>query len=102
MNISSETSSLLTIDDDGRLSPASKFIFEDETIGVLRCAVDSSRRIYHPVIMYLDTFGNEAINGWDGTSIETEDGHILAPQIGAGTKDRNNKFTGVVMGKDTQ
>ena len=102
MNISSETTSLLTIDDDGRLSPASKFIFEDETIGVLRCAVDSSRRIYHPVIMYLDTFGNEAINGWDGTSIETEDGHILAPQIGAGTKDRNNKFTGVVMGKDTQ
>ena len=109
MNISSETTSLLTIDDDGRLSPASKFIFEDETIGVLRCAVDSSRRIYHPVIMYLDTFGNEAINGWDGTSIETEEktadgkkAHILAPQIGAGTKDRNNKFTGVVMGKDTQ
>ena len=53
--------------------------------------------------MYLDTYGNEAINGWDGTAIEyNEDGgYIFAPQVGAGTKDSYNRFTGVVMGKDS-
>ena len=57
----------------------------------------------HPMIIYLNTFGNEAINGWDGTSIEKndEEGYILAPQIGAGSKDSNNRFSGVVMGRDT-
>jgi hypothetical protein len=50
--------------------------------------------------MYLDTYGNEAINGWDGTSIETAEGHIYAPQVGAGKKDSYNRFTGVVMGVD--
>jgi hypothetical protein len=31
--------------------------------------------------MFLDTYGNEAINGWDGTSLKLneEDGYILAP-----------------------
>ena len=52
--------------------------------------------------MYLDTFGNEAINGWDGTALDTgEGGYVFAPQVGAGEKDSNNKFTGVVMGKDS-
>jgi hypothetical protein len=31
--------------------------------------------------MYLDAYGNEAINGWDGTAIEVNEdgGYILAP-----------------------
>jgi len=42
---------------------------------------DSNQVIYSPVMMYLDTYGNEAINGWDGTSIELgeDNGTILAP-----------------------
>ena len=52
--------------------------------------------------MYLDTYGNEAINGWDGTALDTGDGeYVFAPQVGAGTKDSQNRFTGVVMGKDS-
>lgn len=60
--------------------------------------------IYWPIVMYMNTFGNEAINTWDGVSINIDnDSHvILAPQIGAGEKDSStNKFTGVVMGKDS-
>jgi len=55
--------------------------------------------------MYLDTYGNEAINGWDGTSISlgkdkagNDNGTILAPQIGAGIKNSDNTFSGVIMG----
>ena len=72
-------------------------------IGLLTVTV-SGITIYHPVPTYINTFGNEAINGWDGVSVDvnTAGEKILAPQVGAGTKDQaTNKFTGVVMGKDS-
>lgn len=54
------------------------------------------------IYCYLNRFGMSAMNDWDGTSIVTNtdgDNYILAPQIGAGEKDRNNAFTGITMGK---
>lgn len=92
------------------LKPASSFIFENKNakesnIGIIKCKVDSDAYLLHPVIMYLDTYGNEAINSWDGEKIawKNEDGsdnYIYAPQIGAGEKDSFNRFCGIVMGKD--
>ena len=51
--------------------------------------------------MSLNTFGLASLNAWDGTSVtvDEEGGYIIAPQVGAGEKDDNNRFTGVVMGK---
>lgn len=89
------------------LDAASSFIAEtkegESNIGILKCSLDDNNFIIHPIIMYLNTFGNEAINGWDGESvgINEEGGYILAPQIGAGIKNSDNTFTGVVMGHDT-
>lgn len=91
------------------LRPASSFIFEDikknneSNVGVLKISYNDSQYIIHPVIMYLDNYGNEAINGWDGTALEIDDKgqYIFAPQMGAGEKDSQNRFTGVVMGKDS-
>lgn len=111
-NITSLNESILTIKtDNGKkyLEPASSFIFENikdndqSNIGVLNLAIPNSNdRLIHPIIMYLDTYGNEAINGWDGTALDTGDGeYVFAPQVGAGTKDSQNRFTGVVMGKDS-
>ena len=57
--------------------------------------------IHIPVYFYLNRYGNSAINGWDGNSIsidENNSGMILAPQVGAGTKNEDNSFTGVFMG----
>lgn len=104
-NVTSLTQNILTIEqDDGLyyLEPAASFIFEDNSVALLRCA-DGNKYIYHPVILYLDTYGNEAINGWDGTSLEVneDEEYVYAPQIGAGTKDSFNRFTGVIMGKDS-
>ena len=84
-NITSLTQDILTIEqDDGLyyLEPAASFIFEDNSIALLRCA-DGNKYIYHPV------------------TDEEEGQYIYAPQIGAGAKDSFNRFTGVVMGKDT-
>lgn len=116
-NITSLNTNILTIKtDNGKkyLEPASSFIFEnikdnkESNIGVLNLAIpNSDDRLIHPIIMYLDTYGNEAINGWDGTALYTgsePDGkkqYVFAPQVGAGTKDSLNRFTGVVMGKDS-
>ena len=58
-------------------------------------------RIHIPVHLMLNRYGNSAINGWDGNSvnIDKDGGFILTPQVGAGIKENDNSFTGVVMGK---
>jgi len=48
----------------------------------------------------LNRYELHQLNDWDGNSIKISDaeGYILAPQMGAGQKDSNNRFTGVLMG----
>ena len=54
-----------------------------------------------PINMTLDIFGLASLNAWDGNSvtIDNDGGYVMAPQIGAGEKDKNNRFTGILMGK---
>lgn len=54
-----------------------------------------------PVYFFVNKHGLADINGWDGTSIQLNEdgGRILSQQIGAGKKDVNNGFTGVLMGE---
>lgn len=56
-----------------------------------------------PVCLTLNTYGLSSLNAWDGTHIEIneDENYILAPQIGAGEKNEQNQFTGIVMGKAT-
>lgn len=58
-------------------------------------------RFIVPIEMHLNTFGLASLNAWDGKHVEVNEdkNYILAPQIGAGIKDDDNTFTGVVMGK---
>ena len=58
-------------------------------------------RIHIPIHLLLNKYGNAAINGWDGNSVSIDangNGVILAPQIGAGQKEADNSFTGMLMG----
>lgn len=58
-------------------------------------------RIHIPIHLLLNKYGNAAINGWDGNSVSIDkngNGVILAPQIGAGKKETDNSFTGILMG----
>ena len=85
------------------IMPASHYTGENNSVGLLKMSVDNNNYLLHSIFMYLNPYGNEAINSWDGTTIEIDDkgGTILAPQIGAGTKNTLNQFSGVVMGKDS-
>ena len=58
-------------------------------------------RLFMPVHTMLNRYGNARLNGWDGNSvtINNNEGFILAPQVGAGKKESDNSFTGVLMGQ---
>lgn len=60
--------------------------------------------IIMPVHMMLNQYGNAKINGWDGNSVDIDDdgGVILSPQVGAGRKESDNTFTGVLIGEVKQ
>ena len=58
-------------------------------------------KIYIPIHFLLNKYGLANLNGWDGNHIEINDqgGYILAPQMGAGRKENDYSFTGVIMGQ---
>lgn len=70
----------------------------------IQCVITQKKEeigsIHIPIHFFLNRYGNSAMNGWDGNSIsfDNEGGVILAPQVGAGTKNDDNSFTGVFMG----
>lgn len=59
------------------------------------------QRLYFPIHLYLNRYGHSHLNEWDGNSIQIseEEGYILSPQIGAGKKNDDNTFTGMLMGE---
>lgn len=60
--------------------------------------------IYFPIHVSLNRYGMSALNEWNGSSLtigRDDDGnqtYLLAPQVGAGFKESDNSFTGMVMG----
>ena len=54
-----------------------------------------------PINCLFNQYGMSNINGWDGSKLEIDENgqYILAPQMGAGEKNADNTFTGLVMGK---
>lgn len=57
--------------------------------------------IYIPIHFFLNKYGLAHLNGWDGNSIQVNEdgGFILSPQMGAGKKEEDNSFTGILMGE---
>ena len=53
-----------------------------------------------PLLMYQDNYPSTTLNKWNGQDIITDDetGSIVANALAAGKKERDNTFTGVVMG----
>lgn len=55
-----------------------------------------------PIVITLNRYGMASINGWDGNKIYTgsnnQGDYLYAPQIGAGKKEEDNSFTGMIMG----
>ena len=59
--------------------------------------------IYFPIDIYKSYLDNAVVNNWDGHMLDmgTDDGgnsYLMANMIGAGSKDEEDKFHGVLMG----
>lgn len=54
--------------------------------------------VVKPIISLLNRYSMSHINGWDGNKLKLADRYLLAPQVGAGAKENDNSFTGIVMG----
>lgn len=52
-----------------------------------------------PLYIAQNAYNSSLLNNWDETvSIDEEGGTVMAPMIGAGKKNTNNQFSGVLMG----
>ena len=89
-----------------KFKPAEKYDGRSVNLAVL-CGVAHKNNpskiiasMHIPIHFYLNTYGYSALNDWNGNSIDINDGgYILSPQFGAGIKNANNTFTGLLMGK---
>ena len=82
--------------------------YDTETVtNAIECDITKDNntvaRIHIPIHFLINKYGHKELNGWDGNSIQLDEengGFILAPEMGAGEKDKEtNSFTGVLMGK---
>ena len=93
----SEPNDLLTIS-NGQIVPMNTYNYSRN--GAKVGAVNVDNKVRHSIVYYLNVYGNENINGWDGQVLIDENNNcIYAAQVGAGYKNNNNQFSGVVMGK---
>ena len=87
-----------------RIQPNSEWNGECVTAGVkvdVYQATNYIATLKIPIHGYLDRSMNQAIEGWNGNSIQLKEsgGYLYTPQVGAGKKESDESFTGMVMGK---
>lgn len=60
---------------------------------------DGNKWMRQSIALDMNIYSSSLINAWDGTlNIDKEHNSILARMLSAGTKDSNNRFTGVMLG----
>ena len=87
-----------------RIQPKSEWNGECVTAGVkvdIYQATNYIATLKIPIHGYLDRSMNQAIEGWNGNSIQLKQsgGYLYTPQIGSGKKESDESFTGMIMGK---
>lgn len=107
-NINLESNDLGEIEEDlgwPRFQPKDQYSGECVTNAIEYTILDLDGnevgKMHIPVHLMLNRYGNAALNDWDGNSISINEdgGFILAPQVGAGKKETDNSFTGILMGE---
>ena len=83
-----------------RLKAPNMFLTGSDTswkVNLIGCNSSGQVVWKQPLIIGQNTYASSILNNWDG-SVKIGDSYILAPLIGAGTKNTYNEFSGVVMG----
>lgn len=61
--------------------------------------IDSEVAISFPIFYLQNKYFSSVINEWDGEKTVVDDHYVLSTMVGAGTKNNENAFSGVVMGQ---
>ena len=85
------------------LSPKNMYISDVSNNVAVVCRQDSDLLWAQPIYVWQDKHGSTLLNRWDGSlTIDEKNGTILSTMVGAGKKDSNNTFSGVLMGDVTE
>lgn len=96
-----ETDSDSITSNEWYLRPTSMFFSGLKNTGRIVAQNASDGIIYiQPIFIAQNAWGNQTINQWDGAlKIDNDNNYILSAMLGAGVKDSENRFSGVLLGK---
>lgn len=92
-----------TLDSDHKLVVPTMFLQNNgKEVSVIGFSMGSSGLQFEwiqPLYIYQNVFTSSLLNSWDGSlTFDEENGTILSTMMGAGKKDSQNRFNGVLMG----
>lgn len=82
----------------GKLTPKAMFLSDGKELSVE--AITDNKVVWtQPILIIKNKYSSAMLNAWDGEMcIDQENGTIMSTMVGAGKKDVNNTFTGVLIG----
>lgn len=98
------------IDNDGNIKPPSSYVSElssqvatvayEKTYNESLQTYEKGRVLWtQPILISQNPYGSAMLNAWDGNlNIDEEKGTIMSTMMGAGYKDRYNRFNGILIG----
>ena len=92
-----------SLDSKNRLVPSNFYLTiptgEAQLQPVVICKQGEKIIWAQPIILMQNRYASNMLNSWDGSfEINEENGTIMSTMIGAGKKDSNNTFSGILMG----
>ena len=87
------------LNSENRLTPAPLYINDLDYVPVVICSVNGSIAWVQPIIITQNRYASSTLNDWNGSlTIDEKNGTILSTAVGAGKKETDNSFSGVLMG----
>lgn len=86
--------------ENGKLKPIGVYVSNAPVYGV-KCVKNEDVIWTQPILVLQNKWPSTVINKWDGKSIEIDNknGTILTQALAAGSKNTNNEFSGIMIGK---
>lgn len=89
-----------TLGKNNELIPCNMFIGNTDLYPVVMCKDGAGTVIWaQPIYLMQNRYPSAMVNSWDGSfQIDEENGTVMSTMLGAGRKNTNNKFEGILMG----
>ena len=83
-----------------RLQVSTMYLDNDKYVCSAVCRVNGDIKYVQPILIIKNRFASPMLNAWDGElTIDKKNGTILSSMMGAGKKNNDNTFSGVLMGE---